>query len=129
MILFGQGTGNSMFALAGTPSIAHPHNVLVESLYDNGLVGLSVLLFALTWPVVMVVRALTRGRRAAMATADLRLVAASLGLYIFAVAGAQFSGDLGSNIWLPAFGVVLVTLARDLTTTEHPEGTNGVVCA
>jgi O-antigen ligase len=107
-MVFGHGTGDSAYLLLGRSAQAYPHNIYLELLYENGAVGLMVLTAATLVPLMMLARASLSGRLARDEHVA-ALVPILVGLYLFALVSAQFSGDLSANQWIPIAGTMLVT--------------------
>jgi O-antigen ligase len=107
-LLVGHGTGDFGYLELRKDDRAYPHNMLLEVLYENGLVGFGVIVVAIVLPAIAVMR--TRGQPLAQ---EHRVVLTALTIsYIAAVANAQFSGDLGANLLIGMFGAATVALAR-----------------
>lgn len=112
--LFGVGTGG-FSALLGLPDARwYPHNLLLEVLLENGLLGLALVLGLIgatyagwrRWGRVL------RGRAGGGDEATLRRGVGAL--FLFAVLCAQFSGDIWVNEWVWAFaGVVSAWVPRE----------------
>ncbi len=110
-IAFGDGIG-SFSHLERAADVRHyPHNIFAEVLYEAGLLGILLLVLALAAPAVAIGRRLVGGSDADDPTWR-RIAAAGLALYVFALANAQVTGDLGSNLWIPIGGAFLVTLSE-----------------
>ena len=107
-LLVGHGTGDFGYLELNKDDRAYPHNMLLEVLYENGLVGFGVIVVAIVLPAIAVMR--TRGRLLAL---EHRTILTGLTIsYIAAVTNAQFSGDLGANLLIGMFGAATVGLAR-----------------
>jgi O-antigen ligase len=107
-LLVGHGTGDFGYLELRKDDRAYPHNMLLEVLYENGLVGFGVIVVAIVLPAIAVMR--TRGQPLAQ---EHRVVLTALTIsYIAAVTNAQFSGDLGANLLIGMFGAATVALAR-----------------
>jgi O-antigen ligase len=107
-LLVGHGTGDFGYLALKKDGRAYPHNMLLEVLYENGLVGLGVIAVAIVLPAMAVMR--TGGRPLVY---EHRAILAGLTVsYIAAVTNAQFSGDLGANLLIGMFGAATVGLAR-----------------
>ncbi|MCK5597891.1 MAG: O-antigen ligase family protein, partial [Candidatus Eisenbacteria sp.] len=110
-MIFGYGTGAFSHLSRSADVRDYPHNVLIETLYEGGVVGLALLVVVIVAPLVALRRQFAGGA-AEQGRAWRGLVATALALYAFAVANAQMSGDLSSNELIPISGAILVTLAR-----------------
>ncbi|MGC4097158.1 MAG: O-antigen ligase family protein [Nitrospira sp.] len=107
-MLIGHGTGDYGYFALGHDGRAYPHNVLLEVAYENGLIGVGLLIAALACPLVAVVR----GTQQTPEYRHRMLLAGLTASYIAAVINAQFSGDLGANLFIGTFGAALTSLAR-----------------
>lgn len=107
-ILIGHGTGDFGYLDLRRDDRAYPHNMMLEVAYENGLVGIALLLVALALPLVATMRA-AQQRVVFNQRAWLAGLTAS---YITAVINAQFSGDLGANLFIGTFGAALMSLAQ-----------------
>lgn len=122
-LLVGHGTGDFGYLELRKDDRAYPHNMLLEVLYENGLVGFGIIVVAVVLPAIAVMR--TRGRLLAQ---EHRAILSGLTIsYIAAVTNAQFSGDLGANLLIGMFGAATVGVARvdsieriDCRTTNCP---------
>jgi hypothetical protein len=106
-LLVGHGTGDYGYFALGHDERAYPHNVLLEVAYENGLIGLSLLVVALSYPLVTV-------RRAAQQTLEYphrMLLAGLASAYIASVINAQFTGDLGANLLIGMFGAATTSIS------------------
>ena len=112
-LVVGRGTGDFGFLAHRSDNRGYPHNIFLESIYENGIVGLIALASALIGPIVIALR-VKRFNRDDQA---LRQVTAMMfGGYIFWLTNAQYTGDLGSNSYLGAFAALLISathLARN----------------
>jgi len=105
----GHGTGDFGFYSNNSDSRAYPHNIFLESAYENGILGLIALVGALLGPIVVALRV----RRFNRSDTDLRRVTAIMfGGYVFWLTNAQYTGDLGSNSYLGAFAALLISAAH-----------------
>ncbi|MBD3347747.1 MAG: hypothetical protein GF400_00955 [Candidatus Eisenbacteria bacterium] len=108
-MVFGHGTGSFAHFFLGSDRQSYPHNLLVEILFENGLVGFVLLISCLALPVAPLLNRATR--KAITADAEVRsVIAIALAFYSYAVIHSQFSGDIAVNTWLPVAGGVLVTV-------------------
>lgn len=108
-MLFGVGTGGFAHLERGEDARHYPHNILLEALYENGVVGALLLLFFLLIPFRLLGRAWGAIRPRSSVK---RLLALGCSLYVFALINAQVTGDLASNEWVPVTGALLVLLCR-----------------
>ncbi len=107
-LLIGHGTGDFGYLELKKDARAYPHNMLLEVVYENGLIGLGVIVVAIILPAVAVMR----GGRESL-TREHRVMLTGLTVsYIAAVINAQFSGDLGANLLIGLFGAATVGVAR-----------------
>jgi hypothetical protein len=106
--VIGHGTGDFGYLDLRRDDRAYPHNMLLEVAYENGLVGIALLLVALALPLVATMRAAQQR----VAFNQRALLAGLTASYITAVINAQFSGDLGANLFIGTFGAALTSLAR-----------------
>jgi len=106
--VIGHGTGDFGYLDLGRDDRAYPHNMLLEVAYENGLVGIALLLVALALPLVATMRAAQQR----IAFNQRALLAGLTASYIAAVINAQFSGDLGANLLIGMFGAATVSIAR-----------------
>jgi O-antigen ligase len=107
-LVIGHGTGDFGYLDLGKDGRAYPHNVLLEVAYENGLVGLSLLVIAFACPLI----ALMRAAQQQLSVSHRVLLAGLSASYIAAVVNAQFSGDLGANLFIGMFGAATVSVAR-----------------
>ncbi len=108
-MLFGAGTGGFAYLDRREDVRHYPHNILLEALYENGVVGVTLLICLLVLPALAV------RRIASVAWQEprmRRMVALGCSLYVFAVVNAQVTGDLSSNEWLPTAAVLLLASSR-----------------
>ncbi|MCS6305165.1 MAG: O-antigen ligase family protein [Nitrospira sp.] len=107
-LLVGHGTGDYGYFALGHDGRAYPHNVLLELAYENGLIGFSLLIVALSLPLIAVMRAtrqlLESGHRA--------LLVGLSASYISSVINAQFTGDLGANLLIGMFGAAITSMSN-----------------
>ncbi|MBS0151837.1 MAG: O-antigen ligase family protein [Nitrospira sp.] len=107
-LVVGHGTGDFGYLELQKDDRAYPHNMLLEVLYENGLVGFGVIVVAIVLPI----RAVMRARGRLVAPAHRALLAGLTISYIAAVTNAQVSGDLGANLLIGMFGAATVALAH-----------------
>ncbi len=115
-MIFGYGTGAFSHLSRSADVRDYPHNILIETLYEGGVVGLALLMVVIVAPLVAL-RGQFAGGAVERGTAWRGLAATALALYAFAVANAQISGDLSSNELIPISGTVLIILVRGMN--EH----------
>jgi len=108
--IIGHGTGSYR---AYHNEYSYPHNILLETMAENGIIGLILLLGFIGSVLAGVWRKLrgTDGRE--------RLLVATVGMiFLFVLIGAQFSGDLSSrSLW---FTAGLATLCSGEAAKERP---------
>lgn len=117
-LVIGHGTGDFGYLELRNDSRAYPHNIFLEVAYENGVVGLAILLTALFIPLLATMRAAHR-------PLDLTHKALLAGLatsYIASVINAQFSGDLGANFLIGMFGAAIVSITRLRVNTDFGTG-------
>lgn len=107
-MLVGHGTGDYGYFASGHDERAYPHNVLLELAYENGLIGVSLLVAALSYPVVVVIRTAQRQ----LEPQHRKLLAGLSASYISSVINAQISGDLGANLLIGMFGAATVSMSQ-----------------
>ncbi len=115
-MVFGNGTGAFSRLAASADVRNYPHNILIEVLYEGGVIGLALLMVAIAAPILAL---RDRFRRAsAERDKDWRgLAATAVAMYVFGLLNAQISGDLTGNGLIPISGSVLATLTRG--ASEH----------
>lgn len=107
-MLVGHGTGDYGYFALGHDERAYPHNVLLELAYENGLIGVGLLVAALSCPFVAVIRAAQR-----QSECQHRMLLAGLSAaYISSVINAQISGDLGANLLIGMFGAATISMSH-----------------
>ncbi|MBD3368625.1 MAG: hypothetical protein GF405_10725 [Candidatus Eisenbacteria bacterium] len=117
-MLFGNGTGDFAHFERGIDIRHYPHNVFLEVLYENGAMGLALLVWFLLWPLVRLGRL---PARASVGVPVRRLVPLGLGFFVFTVANAQVTGDVSTNELVPlscAFVLAVTSLASLHEKTE-----------
>jgi O-antigen ligase len=85
--LFGHGTGNYGFYHAGIDVKMYPHNIFAEIFYENGLIGLFLLLMIFTQGLIKFNR-INKNKNGVL----------FFSLFIYFLINAQFSGDIQGNI-------------------------------
>jgi len=113
-LVIGHGTGDFGYLELRSDSRAYPHNIFLEVAYENGVVGLAILLTALSIPLLATVRAAQRP----LDMAHKALLAGLATSYIAAMINAQFSGDLGANLLIGMFGAATVSITRLRANTD-----------
>ena len=116
-LVIGHGTGDFGYLDLGKDGRAYPHNVLLEVAYENGLVGLSLLVVALACPLI----ALMRAAQQRLTFSHRVLLAGLAASYIASVVNAQFSGDLGANLFIGILGAATASMVR-VQVQDSPEG-------
>lgn len=94
--IIGKGTADfaAVMAVFGTTTLDHPHNIFLELLYENGVLGVSVFIILLAF----VGMGLLSLRHAPPEWRDLGF-AAAVGFF-FALVNAQASFDMSRNFWI-----------------------------
>jgi O-antigen ligase len=106
-MLIGHGTGDYGYFALGHDGRAYPHNVLLEIAYENGLLGITMLVVALVYPFCAVLRAI----RQPLESGHRVLLAGLTASYISSVINAQFTGDLGANLLVGMFGATITSIS------------------
>lgn len=107
-LLVGHGTGDFGYLALGKDARSYPHNVFLEVTYENGLVGFGLLTFAFICPLLALMRAL----KYRLTPSHHMLLAGLTASYIASIINAQFSGDLGANLFIGMLGAALTSIAR-----------------
>ncbi len=107
-LVIGHGTGDFGYLELRHDGRAYPHNLFLEVAYENGVVGLAILLTALSIPLLATMRA----AKYPLYMAHKALLAGLAASYIASVINAQFSGDLGANLLIGMFGAATVSITR-----------------
>ena len=107
-LVIGHGTGDFGYLALGKDGRAYPHNVLLEVAYENGIVGLALISVAFVFPLI----AAMRSAQQRLGFSQRALLAGLAASYIASVVNAQFSGDLGANLFIGMFGAATVSIAR-----------------
>ena len=107
-MLVGHGTGDYGYFALGHDERAYPHNVLLEVAYENGLIGVGLLVTALACPLVAVIRA----AKHQLEYQHRMLLAGLSAAYISSVINAQFTGDLGANLLIGMFGAATTSMSN-----------------
>ena len=94
--LLGIGTGGFSNLLRMGDMRAYPHNIFVEIVIENGLLGFTILIGFLGWSTA----------RGIAGRVDTRSLFAFLA-FLFALWNAQFSGDVIGNEWIWLFAGIL----------------------
>lgn len=106
-LLVGYGTGDYGYFALGHDGRAYPHNVILEVAYENGLIGVALLIVALTYPLAAVLRRTKRP----LVHSHRVLLAGLSAIYISSVINAQFTGDLGANLLIGMFGAATTSMS------------------
>lgn len=107
-MLVGHGTGDYGYFASGHDERAYPHNVLLEVAYENGLIGVVLLVAALSCPLMAVLRTAQHQ----LEYQHRMLLAGLSAAYISSVINAQFSGDLGANLFIGMFGAATTSMSN-----------------
>lgn len=107
-LVVGHGTGDFGYLDLRKDARSYPHNVLLEVAYENGLIGLSLLVIAFACPLI----ALMRAAQQQLSVSHRVLLGGLSASYIASVINAQVSGDLGANLLIGMFGAATVRIAR-----------------
>jgi O-antigen ligase len=107
-LVIGHGTGDFGYLALGKDGRAYPHNVLLEVAYENGIVGLALVSTAFIFPLIAAMRAAQQR----LGMSHRALLAGLAASYIASVVNAQFSGDLGANLFIGMLGAATVRSAR-----------------
>lgn len=107
-IVVGHGTGDFGYLDLGKDARSYPHNVLLEVAYENGLIGLSLLVIAFACPLI----ALMRAAQQQLSMSHRVLLGGLAASYVASVVNAQVSGDLGANLFIGMFGAATVRVAQ-----------------
>jgi O-antigen ligase len=107
-MLVGHGTGDYGYFASGHDERAYPHNVLLEVAYENGLIGVGLLVAALSCPLMAVLRTAQHQ----LEYQHRMLLAGLSAAYISSVINAQFSGDLGANLLIGMFGAATTSMSN-----------------
>ena len=110
--MMGHGTGDFGFVMHGYDARGYPHNVLIETLYEFGLAGFFIYIAILFCPIYVAKKV----RKPIKIDAKFRNVDHGkrliTSLYLFAVLAAQFTGDIGSNWYIPLFAMLLIAFSN-----------------
>lgn len=102
--LIGHGTGDFGYFLTHKDMVGYPHNIFLEIIYENGLIGFVFLITAIAIPIVESIKL----SKMNIPKKDMFIVWAALAAYVSAVSNAQVTADLGSNVYIGLFGALLV---------------------
>ena len=91
-LLFGKGTGNYGFLYAGIDTNIYPHNIFIELLYENGILGLMLFLFFF---IPLFNKPLHEN--------SVNTKSSLIVFILYFLVGAQTSGDLANNATLFVF--------------------------
>jgi O-antigen ligase len=96
---FGHGLGSYSYLSTGMDIRDYPHNLMLEVLYETGVIGLILIVVMFSYPFVM--------RYIYFKKPDPTIV-----LFVYYIINAQFSGDLLSNpLWI-VFGFLTLSIIR-----------------
>jgi len=112
--IFGQGT-NSFPALVGLPNAPYPHNLIMETLAEGGMVGLFLLLLIL---LPSSIKAISILRYKSDKLISYRIFAASG--YVFSLITAQVSGDLSDSRYIFFFSGLITAISSDIMKARAP---------
>ncbi len=104
-MLFGHGTGDYGFFIHRADVRMYPHNIVLEALYENGVLGATILIVCLSLPLLRVYKALRLGL---IQDGEKMTLAVLIAAYMSSLVNSQITGDLGANIFIPMFGVLIV---------------------
>ena len=102
--IFGAGTGDYGWLYSGNDIRAYPHNVFIEVFYENGLLGLSLILY------IILRRLRSHYRNSSIFQTYL------VACLIYYIVNAQFSGDLIANKYIFVF---LILSSIDTITSKN----------
>ena len=110
-MLVGRGTGDFSHLSKGVDVRDYPHNIFLEVMYEQGLLGLILLAGLVIVPLISGWRLLRPGG-SRLPDGARGLATVALSLCVFATLNALVSGDLLANELVPISGVALVALAH-----------------
>lgn len=115
-MVVGHGTGDYGYFALGKDARAYPHNVMLEVAYENGLMGVALVVVALGYPFLVVMRM----SRQHLEPTHRMLLGGLTASYIAAVINAQVTGDLGANLLIGIFGAATTSISslRDTVDAE-----------
>ncbi|MFT3947230.1 MAG: O-antigen ligase family protein [Agriterribacter sp.] len=94
--LFGNGTGDFGYLMNRTDKRLYPHNIFAELYYENGIVGVSIIIIMM-YTVFKKFAIIFRHR-------TLKLICA---IFVYYALNTMFSGDLGANQFFFIFFILL----------------------
>lgn len=100
-LIFGHGIGDFGYYLTGKDIRMYPHNIFIEILFETGLFGL----FTYIWWIIVPALHFIKTNKG---LPD-HIGALFLGIYVFSIINAQFSGDLPANFFIPIFGSLILS--------------------
>lgn len=115
-VLLGRGTGDFGYLYTATDSRFYPHNILIESLYEWGVVGTTLVFTLIVFPLWRLKRSPigpTRNERS--------LAGIATGLFVFSVVSALSTGDIAGNYRIGMFGAVLLAALNAATSMHRRE--------
>jgi O-antigen ligase len=106
--LIGRGTADyaAVMAAFGSRGLDHPHNIFLELLYENGIIGVSIFIVLL----LFVGKGLLALRQLSPEWRGLGFAAATG--FFFALVNAQASFDISRNFWVGMFAALLLGMTR-----------------
>lgn len=115
-LLIGHGTGDYGYFALGHEGRYYPHNMFLEVAYENGILGVCVVIAAVCYPLVVLVRA----SRLQLETTHRILLAGLSASYMAALINAQVSGDLGANFLIGIFGAATTSVSNIRRPADSP---------
>lgn len=110
----GHGTGDFGYFLLRRDEPMYPHNILLEIMYENGLIGLCLFL---AFAIPPIAAALT-SKAGGLAKQRRYELAAFGGLFVMALMNAQATADIAGNSFIPMFGAGLIAVL-DKYRSDH----------
>lgn len=114
--LVGYGTGSYGYYSHHADMRAYPHNILLEAIYENGLLGAIVLVLAIAAPLLTALTMRKSLPQVSRSTRGVTLMA--VGGYVYWLLNAQVSGDLGSNSFIGVFAGLIYN-AKHVVRAAH----------
>jgi O-antigen ligase len=111
--MFGTGTGNGGYLLNGYDERAYPHNIFFELFYENGLLGILLLVFLMV-RVYIISKAANRPFPVVI-----------ISFFLFYFMNSLFSGDLSANHHLFMFYFLAEYHFHVVTATHAKTNDNG----
>lgn len=115
----GIGIGGYALATGGTDQRLYPHNIVLETAAELGVIGLSSLVWLLCHAFVNVIKLCSWLATRSEPRTDSALVAFAVSCFAFSLLVAQVSGDLYDNRLIWVFGAVVVGL-RSVLSKDQP---------